>query len=200
MNISKPYSPACERNREPILAVMQEVFQDTTHVLEIGSGTGQHAVYFGHAMPWLIWQPSDLSVHHQSISAWLEDTELTNVKPPLTLDVNQPNWPITEAGSVFSANTVHIIAWEAVGNLFDGVGKILENDDFFLLYGPFNYQGNYTSQSNAEFDIWLKQRDPLSGIRDFEAICDLAKQNSLQLKSDFRMPANNRLLVFKMKI
>ena len=176
---------------------MQEVFRETTHVLEIGSGTGQHAVYFGQAMPWLIWQPSDVSVHLQGISAWLKDAGLTNVKPPLTLDVNQPNWPITEAGGVFSANTAHIISSETLDNLFDGVGKILHVDGFFLLYGPFNYQGNYTSQSNAEFDIWLKQRDPLSGIRDFEVVCDLAKQNSLQLINDFQMPVNNRLLVFK---
>ncbi len=197
MNELKPYSSACGRNRDPILVVLQEVFRDTSNVLEIGSGTGQHAVYFGKNLPWLIWQPTDLLMHHRGMSVWLKEAGLMNVRSPLVLDVNQLNWPIARAGGVFSANTAHIVTWEGVKNLFAGVGNILEEKGFFLLYGPFNYQGNYTSQSNAEFDVWLKQRDPLSGIRDFEMVCDLAKQNGLKLTNDCGMPANNRLLVFK---
>lgn len=197
MNGTKPYAPACDRNRDPILAVLRDVFRKTDHVLEIGSGTGQHAVYFGKAMPWLIWQPSDLYQQHRGVSAWVEEAGLANVLPPLDLDVNQKNWPIDQTSGVFSANTVHIISWEAVRNLFDGVGKILEEGGFFSLYGPFNYNGRYTSTSNSEFDIWLKQRDPLSGIRGFEEVMELAVENRLTFVNDFEMPANNRVLVWK---
>lgn len=198
MSRAKPYAPACDRNRDPILAVLLKIFRQSRHVLEIGSGTGQHAVYFAKAMPWLIWQTSDLPIHHAGISAWVDEAGLDNVRSPLELDVDQKKWPIDRADGVFSANTVHIIAWESVCNLFEGIGKILEPGGFFSLYGPFNYNGRYTSKSNSDFDIWLKQRDLRSGIRDFEAVCELAIGTGLKLVNDFEMPANNRLLIWKM--
>lgn len=196
MKPQKPYAPACDRNRQPILEVLQDVFRDTRSVLEIGSGTGQHAVYFCRAMPWLVWQSSDLVPNHPGIIAWIKQSGLGNVLPPLDLDVNQELWPIDFIEGVFSANTVHIMSWQAVCRLFAGLGRILATGGFFSLYGPFNYNGNYTSKSNADFDCWLKERDPLSAIRDFEAICDLATNCGLKLVRDYEMPSNNRLIVW----
>jgi cyclopropane fatty-acyl-phospholipid synthase-like methyltransferase len=192
----KPHSPACERNQAPILAQLQLRLRHCQRVLEIASGTGQHAVYFASAMPHLLWQPSDLSVHHAGIKAWLDEAQLPNILPPLLLDVNQADWGVSPVDAVFNANTVHIVSWSAVCNLFAGVARVLVTHGIFCLYGPFNYGGAYTSASNAEFDSWLQARDIDSGIRDFEAICELATAHGLALQTDIAMPSNNRLLVF----
>lgn len=192
----KPISIACERNQAPILAHLQTLFAHSNHLLEIASGTGQHAVYFGRAMPHLVWQTSDLVAHHVGIRAWLDEAQLANVLPPLVLDVNQPDWGVDKVDAVFNANTVHIVSWSAVCNLFAGVARVLTGNGVFCLYGPFNYGGAYTSVSNAEFDAWLKARDAESGIRDFEAVCELAVGLGLILHEDIGMPSNNRLLVF----
>lgn len=192
----KPISLACERNQAPILAQLQPLFAERKHILEIASGTGQHAVYFARAMPHLVWQTSDLAVHHAGIRAWLDEAQLPNVLPPLVLDVNQPDWGVNRVDAVFNANTVHIVSWPAVCNLFAGVARILAENGVFCLYGPYNYDGAYTSASNAEFDAWLKARDAESGIRDFAAVCELATGLGLILRDDIAMPSNNRLLVF----
>lgn len=197
MSISKPYAPACDRNKEPILEVLREKFRNTHDVLEIGSGTGQHAVYFAKAMPWLVWRTSDLAIHHPGISAWVTESCLENVRLPRELDVKQEIWPIETIDGIFSANTVHIMSWRLVINLFEGVGRVLKQSGIFCLYGPFNYNNNYTSKSNADFDLWLKHRDPLSGIRDFEKVRELASEIGLNLTDDYEMPSNNRLLVWQ---
>lgn len=195
----KPYAESCEQNREPISKVLVREFECCHRILEIGSGTGQHAVYFGQGMPHLTWQPSDVRGAHPGIRMWLAEAALPNVLPPLTLDVLKDPWPADDYDGVFSANTVHIMAWPAVEAMFRGIGAVLLPGGVFCLYGPFNYNGEYTSASNAEFDAWLKARDPASGVRDFEDVNRLAEDAGLIIHHDHPMPANNRTLVWKKK-
>ncbi len=193
----KPFAESCARNREPILAVLREVFADRRQVLEIASGTGQHAVHFGAALPHLRWQTSELPANHAGIRAWLDEAGLANVSPPLALDVDDPVWPVAEVDAIFNANTVHIIAWPSVERMFAGIGRVLAPGGLLCLYGPFNYGGRYTAESNARFDVWLKQRDPVSGVRDFEALDALARAQGLVLQRDFDMPSDNHTLVWR---
>ena len=192
----KPYSESCEQNRTPILAVLRAVFADRQHVLEIGSGTGQHAVYFGAELPHLRWQTADVLAHHPGIEAWRTEAALPNVLPPLELDANETGWHSGRYDALFSANTLHIMSVQEVEKCFTGIGQVLEPGGVLAIYGPFNYQGQFTSDSNARFDQWLKSRDPASGIRDFEAVDALARQQGLALLHDHAMPANNRTLVW----
>jgi len=193
----KPYSESCEQNRAPIQSVLEEVFADRKRVLEIASGTGQHAVYFGQAMPHLTWQTSELPGNHAGIQAWLDEAGLPNVLPPVAIDVNDTHWPVETVDAVFNANTVHIVAWPSVQRMFAGIGRVLAVGGILCLYGPFNYGGQFTSESNARFDAWLKNRDANSGVRDFEAINQLAEAQGLTLLRDIAMPANNRSLVWQ---
>jgi SAM-dependent methyltransferase len=193
----KPFSQSCENNKQPILSVLREAFAAVGEVLEIGSGTGQHAVFFAGAMPWLSAQPSDCAEYLPGIRAWCSDAQLANLRMPVELDVEMPEWPLQRTAAVFSANTVHIMGWPAVEALFAGVGALLQSGGVFCLYGPFNYGGRFTSDSNARFDEWLKARDPRSGVRDFEALERLASAADLVLMADHPMPANNRTLVWR---
>jgi cyclopropane fatty-acyl-phospholipid synthase-like methyltransferase len=195
----KPYSEACDQNRGPILAALKEELADCHAVLEIGSGTGQHAVYFGEHLPHLSWQTSDIDSCHPGINAWLEAAQLPNIFQPLSLDVSSNRWPNTGFDGVFSANTTHIMSWPEVIDMFNGIGSILKQGGVFCLYGPFNYDGHYTSESNERFDSWLKERDPLSGIRNFEDLDTLAQSNGMAFRHDHEMPVNNRLLVWAVK-
>ncbi len=198
MNVkSKPYSQACDNNKEPILIILRTVAQHSRRILEIGSGTGQHAVYLGKHLPHLIWHTSDLRENHDGILAWLEEAHLENVLSPLHIDVENTDWHMGTVDGIFSANTAHIMSWSNVVAMFAGVKRLLEPQGFFCLYGPFNYNGTYTNESNAHFDAWLKTRDPLSGIRDFEAVNELACGVGLALEADHPMPANNRTLVWR---
>ena len=194
----KPFAESCVENRAPILAVLRKVFADRHTVLEIGSGTGQHAVYFGAELPHLRWQTADVPQHHPGIRLWLAEAELANVLPPLALNVNDAAWRRGRYDAVFSANTLHIMSWPEVEQFFDGVGEVLEAGGILAVYGPFNYGGRYTSESNARFDAWLKARDPASGVRDFEAVDALARAQGLILEQDIAMPVNNRMLVWRM--
>lgn len=193
----KPHAPACDRNRDPILSVIRPILKETKAVLEIGAGTGQHAVYFAQALPHLQWHASDLADNHGGIRAWLEDACLDNVHGPHHLDVSHESWAVPETDAVFTANSMHIMSWPLAQRLLAGVGSHLPVGGSFLAYGPFNYNGQFTSDSNAQFEIWLKNRDPKSGIRDFEAIVEHAEAAGMALVSDYEMPANNRLLHFK---
>ena len=193
----KPYAPACDRNRDAILAVLREHFATHRSVLEIGSGTGQHAVHFAAAMPWLTWQCADVADNLPGIRMWLDEAGLANTPAPLELDV-RGSWPTQRFDAVFSANTLHIMGWVEVEMFFDGIDRILAASDGVLaVYGPFNYGGRYTSDSNRDFDAWLKARDAHSGIRDFEAVDALARRIGLRLIDDLTMPANNRSLVWR---
>ena len=190
----KPYSAACDNNRQPILEVLEVLFADRREVLEIGSGTGQHAVYFAENLPHLIWHSSDLQEYHAGIQLWLDEASLANTPPPLLLDVNQPHWPELEVDAVFCANTIHIIDWDSVRAMIAGAGRLLAGNGVLVLYGPFNYNNAYTSESNSRFDIWLRQRDPDSGIRNFEDVDELANAADFHILRDYAMPANNRLI------
>jgi len=194
---NKPFSESCVQNREPILAVLREWFADRSAVLEIGSGTGQHAVYFGAELPHLRWQTADVVPHHAGILAWLNEAALPNVLPPLALDVSQTEWRSGRYDAIFSANTLHIMGWPEVAHFFAGVGALLAPGGVLVVYGPFNTNGAFTSESNARFDAWLKARDPASGVRDFEAVDALARAQDLILQQDIAMPANNRTLVWR---
>ncbi|OBS08447.1 methylase [Acidihalobacter prosperus] len=195
----KPYSESSDQNREPILAVLIRLFAAPGRVLEIGSGTGQHAVYFSSDLPHLIWQPSDVAENLSGIRAWREEEGGENLLEPLELDVRTQPWPVRAAAFdyVYSANTAHIMSWAAVQAFVAGVGRTLVPGGRFALYGPFNYGGRYTSDSNARFDAWLKARDPQSGVRDFEAVQALTSEVGLRLLQDIAMPANNRVLCWE---
>lgn len=194
----KPFSQACENNKAPIFQVLQNVFTEAVTVWEIGSGTGQHACHFAGQLPHLAWQPTDLAENIAGMQMWLDEAALANINPPLILDVTEPVWLLGDFAidALFTANTLHIMAWHSVQLFFSGLAKHLNAGAKVCIYGPFNYQQCYTSESNAQFDQWLKSRDPLSGIRDFEAVAALALQAGLVLQDDVAMPANNRLLVF----
>ena len=191
-----PYSEACERNKDPILDVLRVAFAGVQSVLEIGSGTAQHAVYFAQHLPHLTWFTSDLPENIASIQARIQSDGADNVRPPLILDVQEKTWAIPQVDAVYTANTLHIMSWPRVVDLFQGLGRVLHIGGSCCIYGPFNYKGDYTSPSNAQFDVWLKQRDSESGIRDFEAVDDLAAKQGLELVHDHAMPANNRLLLW----
>jgi len=195
----KPFSQACENNKQPILAVLRRHFGGVHEVLEIGSGTGQHAAFFAEHLPHLVWQTSDLIENHSGINAWIDEAAANNLRRPLALDVTSRPWPHGATDAVFSANTAHIMAWPAVEAMIAGVGTVLAPGGVFCLYGPFNYDGEYTSESNAFFDHSLRQRDPASGIRDFEKVDALARDAGLELIEDQAMPANNRTLVWRLK-
>lgn len=195
MNI-KPDAPACARNRDPILEVLRPALANAHSVLEIGSGTGQHAIYFAAALPHLLWQTSDCPAHLPGIQSWLDETALDNTLPPLALDVTGV-WPSQRYDAIFSANTLHIMHWPSVVQMFAPLPQVLNANGQLIIYGPFNYGDQYTSESNRQFDQWLKSRDAGSSIRDFEAVDLLAQAAGLQLTADHEMPANNRCLVWQ---
>jgi SAM-dependent methyltransferase len=191
------HSDACERNKGPILAVLSGALASGRRVLEIGSGTGQHAVYFAHRLPHLEWQPSERPGELASLAERIRLEGPPNLLPAVGLDVRTQPWPVGGVDAVFSANTLHIMPWEAVEYFFRGVGAVLRRPGVLCVYGPFRYGGEYTSPSNADFDRYLHLRDPASGIRDFEAVAALATAQGLSLEADHAMPANNRTLVWR---
>jgi SAM-dependent methyltransferase len=194
--MDKPYSEACERNKDPILAVLRNAFADRSKVLEIGSGTGQHAAHFARHLRHLIWQASDCAPNLPGIGQWIGEAALANLPDAIALDVNDAAWPCADADAVFTANTLHIISWPEVERLFEGVGTLLPARGVLVVYGPFKYAGVHTAESNARFDLMLRERDPRSGLRDFEAVDALARSNGLRLAGDHAMPANNRTVVW----
>jgi cyclopropane fatty-acyl-phospholipid synthase-like methyltransferase len=193
----KPYSQACDNNKVPILNEISSHFSLCRNVLEIGSGTGQHAVFFAENLPALHWHTSDRIENHVGISQWIEESNLSNIEFPIVLDVESDEWPTSSFDGVFTANTCHIMHWHEVVAMVEGVKSLLSADGLFVIYGPFNYNSDYTSESNQQFDNLLKQRDPGSGLRNHEDVESLAINNSLSLVRDVAMPANNRLLIFK---
>ncbi len=197
--MKKPYSESCDQNRDPILSIIKPLLTDCRSVLEIGSGTGQHAVFFARNMPHLVWYTSDCKENLPGIQLWIDDANLANTGKPCVLDVLNSTWPEKTIDAIFSANTAHIMHWQQVEAMFSGIGELLATGNKFMLYGPFNYNNSYTSNSNENFDAWLKSRDPLSGIRDFEKLNGLAEKAGLVLEEDQEMPANNRLLFWKKK-
>ncbi len=198
--MDKPYAPACDENKGPILAVLHPLFAGRRQVLEIGAGTGQHAVHFARAMPQLIWQCSDLPAQLSGIGLWLAEAALTNLPPALALDVDG-DWPEPTPDAPFdaaySANTAHIMSLPQVEHMFHGVGALLPVGAPFALYGPFSYGGKHTSPSNADFDRSLRARNPSSGVRDLDDLNGFADAAGLVLEEDIAMPVNNRTLVWR---
>ena len=190
-------SEACERNKGPILRILAEALAQSSAVLEIGSGTGQHAVHFATHLPHLSWQPSDTGDYLPGLRERIARAGPANLRAPIELDVRELPWPLDAVDVLFTANTLHIMGWTAVRDLFRGAGTVLIAAGTMCIYGPFRYGGRYTSTSNAEFDRYLKARDPESGIRDFESINALANEQGLELAADHVMPANNQLLVWR---
>jgi SAM-dependent methyltransferase len=193
-----PHSEACERNKEPILGVLSEALRNVTTVLEIGSGTGQHAVHFATHLRHLVWQPTDRREYLPGLSARVRLEGPINLYAPLELDVCSETWPATSFDAVFTANTLHIMSWPEVEALLRGAAASLAPGGRLLVYGPFRYGGRYTSHSNALFDEQLRARDPASGIRDFEAVDELAAAVGMAAEADHAMPANNRLVIWRL--
>lgn len=191
-----PFSDACERNKHPILEVLRAAFSGCTRVVEIGAGTGQHAVHFARHLPRLAWQPTDRAEYLPGLSARIAEEGPANLSPPLELDVLQARWPAVRGDALFSANTLHIMSWTAVEALFAGLPRVLEPGGVLAIYGPFRYAGRFTTASNAAFDAMLRERDPDSGVRDFEAVDALANAAGLTLAADHALPANNQLLIW----
>jgi hypothetical protein len=192
----KPFSPACEENKAPILKVLKPLLAEVGKVLEIGSGTGQHAVHFAAAMRHLTWQCSDVAAYLPGIRLWLAEAELPNLPPALEFDVDG-DWPQGDFDAAFSANTAHIMSLGQVERMFVGAGGLLARNAPFVLYGPFSNGGRHTSASNAEFDRQLRQRDPASGVRDLNDLMRFAEAAGLTLEDDIPMPVNNRTLVWR---
>jgi cyclopropane fatty-acyl-phospholipid synthase-like methyltransferase len=189
-------SEAAERNKAPILATLSHALAHSRRVLEIGSGTGQHAVHFAANLPHLTWQPTDTTEYLDGLRARIEAERLPNLRSPLELDVRNHPWPVEPVDAIFTANTLHIMSWPAVEDLFRGVGAVLIAPAVLCIYGPFRYNGRYTSASNQDFDRFLQERDPQSGIRDFTAVNTLSSRQGLHLLADHSMPANNQLLIW----
>ena len=191
------YSGACERNKQPILEILQDTLVGHQLVLEIGSGTGQHAVYFAAHLDHLTWLPTDIPAALPPLQARIDLEGTDNIRLPVALDVARSAWNVPKVDAVFTANTLHIISWDLIVDCFAGIGRHLEPGGVLCVYGPFRYRGAYTTDSNARFDVSLKLQDPLMGIRDFEAVDRLAEAQGLSLLADHAMPANNQLLVWQ---
>jgi len=197
VSADRPFSQACENNKAPILAVLLEALARSRAVLEIGAGTGQHAVHFAPALPHLEWYPSDLARNHPGILAWIAERPAPNLHPPLDLDVRARPWPAPDVDAVFSANTAHIMPWPAVEAMIAGAAGLLPPGGLLLIYGPFRYEGRHTAPSNAAFDASLRRQDPAMGVRDAEALDDAARREGLSLVADHALPANNRLRIWR---
>lgn len=195
----RPFSQACENNKQYILDVIRHEFHAGNRVLEIGSGTAQHVRHFARALPEVQWLPSDIPDNLGTVQAGLADDAPPNVAAPIALDVARQPWPVTGVDGIFSANTLHIMSESDVEHFFRGVKQVLLPGGTLCVYGPFRYHDEFTTPSNARFDLWLKERDPRSGVRDFERVDALARAAGLELRADHAMPANNQLLVWKRK-
>jgi cyclopropane fatty-acyl-phospholipid synthase-like methyltransferase len=197
--MEKPYSQACENNKDAILQVISHYFEQVPLVLEVGSGTGQHAVYFAKHLPHLCWQPSDRKINHHGMKLWFAEYEGENLNEPLDLDVTRP-WPLDKVPAIFSANTLHIMSWPMVKAFFTGVKQHLEPNGYLCIYGPFNFCGEYTSESNERFDHYLQSQDPAMGIRDYVDLEALAREANLMFVEKHEMPANNFILVWQKSV
>lgn len=195
----KPFAEYADRNGAPILAVLQNEFAHCTKVLEIGSGTGQHAVRFAKELPFLQWQTSDLDENHPGIRAWVNDSGLANLLPPLALDVLTADVPAESCDAVYSSNTAHIMSIEAVKKMFAILGNALTDGGVFCLYGPFRQDGEFNTPSNAAFHQTLRSRNPEMGVRHLESLDEYARDHNMARIRLYTMPANNHIAVWRKK-
>jgi cyclopropane fatty-acyl-phospholipid synthase-like methyltransferase len=195
--LQKPFSPSCERNRGPILNILSAYLPEHKRLLEVGSGTGQHAVYFAPKFDDLTWITTDRDENHAGIKAWLDEEKASNIEGPLSFNLGADSFPATNIDVVYTANTFHIMPWEIVQELISISGANLEKGSLFIVYGPFIYDGRFTSPSNEEFHQILRQRASHQGIREFKNVNKMFEKAGFKLMEDFSMPANNQTLVFK---
>ena len=195
--MEKPVAPACLRNQAPIAAALEPLLSDRQRLLELGSGTGQHAVYCAQRMPHLSWQPTELAENLPGIQLWLDEAQLQNIHAPVNLDLRTADWALSgHYDAAFSANTVHFVSWDTVQAMFKGLTQWLTPGAVLAIYGPFNRDHSYTSDGNRQLDAWLKQRDPDSGIKDLDDVIACAAGYALDHRQTQSMPANNLLLSF----
>ena len=192
-----PFSQACEQNKAPILEHLRALLKGCDSVLEVGAGTGQHAVHFAKLLPHLTWHPSDVSNNLGTLALRVLNASVENLRKPVRLDVDHCRWNCGRFDAIFTANTLHIMSERSVENFFLNIPNHMNTKAQLIVYGPFKYNGKFTTPSNSNFDLWLKTRNTDSGLRDFEWVSALAKHAGLQLKHDFSMPANNQLLVWE---
>ncbi|WP_299734415.1 DUF938 domain-containing protein [uncultured Endozoicomonas sp.] len=192
-----PIAESCLRNQKPIAEVLHAELPKHSFVLEIGSGTGQHAAYFTSSLRNITWQPSDVAELLPGIKAWREQSGSEKFLPPIVLDITQTQWPVAEVDAVFCANVVHFVGWSKVHSMLKGISRVLKDNGLVFFYGPYNYDGKFTSDGNRELDEWLRQRDAESGIKDFEQVVLAANKAGLNQLKDIEMPANNRILILK---
>jgi cyclopropane fatty-acyl-phospholipid synthase-like methyltransferase len=192
-----PFSQPSENNKQVILDILKRHLATADSLLEIGGGSGQHAVFFAEQFPRLRWQSSDIPSNVDSLNLRIAAAQLPNLPAAFALDVNDAPWNCCQCKAIYTANSLHIMSADSVENFFDGVAGQLQEGGRLMVYGPFRYDGAFTTESNARFDLWLKGRDPLSGIRDFEWVNSLASNAGLQLLEDNAMPANNQFLIWK---
>jgi len=190
------FSDSCQRNQQPILEQLKPWLLQSVEVLEIGSGSGQHALHFSKALATINWQCTDRAMWLDALQTNIQEAALDNVRPAIELDVDGV-WPQRQFDMIYTANSLHIMGWDSVQALFNNLAEHLHIGGYFCCYGPFKYNGEFTSPSNANFENWLKDRDPQSGVRDFEALQALAEQQQLNLVTDIPMPANNQLLIWQ---
>jgi cyclopropane fatty-acyl-phospholipid synthase-like methyltransferase len=193
----KPYAISCDKNSEPILEVLKNYLPQQKSLLEVGAGTGQHAIYMAPHFRGLQWTVADLDDRHEGIKMWLKDFPRANIKGPVTYAIGVSDLDFSQFDTVFTANTLHIVSWELCLKLFDDL-KAMPQDSLFMVYGAFNYNGTFSSESNKDFQDWLMERFPEGGgIKDFEKVCGALAQYDFFLEKDWSMPSNNQLLVFK---
>lgn len=197
--MEKPFAPSCERNRGPILNVLTRFLNDRKRVLEVGSGTGQHAVHFAPQFPNLTWVTSDVVDNHPGIETWLKEANLKNIEGPIPFKLGEDSFPTSDVDAIFTANTFHIMAWEDVEELISLSGANLKPKSLFIVYGPFKYNNEFTSDSNLEFHMSLMDRNPKMGIRDFHKVNEQFEKRGFRFLEDIPMPANNQTLVFEKK-
>ncbi len=191
------FSPASQRNCEPILGVLRHEFAASRRVLEIGAGCGYHVIRFAHTMPWLVWQPSDVAGQVETLAANLKAVDVSNVQPPLTIDMRDAQAASVRYDALYTANTAHIMSMDGVRGMFGFAGDALQCGGVIACYGPFRRNGAFNTASNAEFDRALRGRDPESGIRDLGALDEIAARESLLRLRVYAMPSNNLLVVWE---
>lgn len=191
------FSQAADNNKTPILEVLTSWLSDDQLVLEVGSGTGQHAIHMAAALKGIRWQPTDCLEVLPNLIKNISTYGTSNVLTPTNLDLSLNQWPAEKVDCVYSANVIHIVSKALGENLIRGAGRVLKEGGLLALYGPFKYRGEFTTSSNADFDNWLKARNPESGVRDFEWVFELAKDSGFSFAEDRSMPANNQFVAFR---
>lgn len=193
----KPFAETAEENKAVVLPILQPYLNGVDTALEIASGTGQQIVYFAEKHPEIVWQASDLAENIPDINSWVRESQLPNLREPLVIDVASPNWPIHDIPFIYTSNSLHIMSWSHVENFFENAGRLLRDNAYFCIYGPFSFDGQHISESNKRFDAYLIQRNAGGGVRDTSALISLGSLHGLSLQHVVDMPHNNHILIWQ---